>query len=374
MEFLLINHPLDCPICDQAGECKLQDNAVGAGPARLAHVRAPPPVPGLRPDGHRPARDRGHDALHPVHALHPLLPGDHRRRASSTFIERGGHTIVWTHEGKALDNDLSACAADVCPVGALTTKEFRFRKRVWWLDKTRSVCDGCEIGCNLSIEHRDRVVYRLHPARPARRERLLAVRLRPLPGRGAQRPGVHEARDPGRGRRRAQADELGRGARRREGRDRESAGRRKRERQREDFFECKSHRVRVPHDRGGLASRLALQRFFEGESHPNSPWTWGPSGASGTRRTAGCSEPRPRPTAGAARRPASPAPKKAERRPFPSYFQRNLRLRLPLPLPLLPPSSTSPTRISPSDATTPRSSPSCARRRSSSSTPGSATR
>jgi NADH-quinone oxidoreductase subunit G len=79
------------------------------------------------------------------------------------FVERGGHTFVWTHEGHTLDNDLSACAADVCPVGALTTKEFRFRKRVWWLDKTRSVCDGCEIGCNMSIEHRDRVVYRYLP-------------------------------------------------------------------------------------------------------------------------------------------------------------------------------------------------------------------
>jgi NADH-quinone oxidoreductase subunit G len=79
------------------------------------------------------------------------------------FVERGGHTFGWTHEGHALDNDLSACAADVCPVGALTTREFRFRKRVWWLDKTRSVCDGCEIGCNMSIEHRDRVVYRFLP-------------------------------------------------------------------------------------------------------------------------------------------------------------------------------------------------------------------
>jgi NADH-quinone oxidoreductase subunit G len=80
-----------------------------------------------------------------------------------TFIERGGHTIVWTHEGKELANEWSGCAADVCPVGALTTKEFRFRKRVWWLDKARSVCDGCEIGCNVSIEHRDRTVYRFLP-------------------------------------------------------------------------------------------------------------------------------------------------------------------------------------------------------------------
>ena len=187
MEFLLINHPLDCPICDQAGECKLQDNAVDGGPPRLAHVRAAPAVPGLRPDEHRPARHRRHDALHPVHALHPVLPARSPGPASCRFVERGGHTFVWTHEGKALDNDWSACAADVCPVGALTTKEFRFRKRVWWLDKTRSVCDGCEIGCNVSIEHRDRIVYRFLPRVQPRRERLLDVRLRPLPRRGAER-------------------------------------------------------------------------------------------------------------------------------------------------------------------------------------------
>ena len=162
MEFLLINHPLDCPICDQAGECKLQDNAVEGG------------IPVSRTS--EPRRQfPGYDRT----AIGPNVVADMTRciqctrcirfcreiseTGELTFVERAGHTFVWTHEGRPLDNDLSACAADVCPVGALTVKEFRFRKRVWWLDKTRSICDGCEIGCNLSLEHKDGVVYRSTP-------------------------------------------------------------------------------------------------------------------------------------------------------------------------------------------------------------------
>jgi NADH-quinone oxidoreductase subunit G len=162
MEFLLINHPLDCPICDQAGECKLQDNAFAAG---LPVSRT------SEPRRQFPGYDRTDIGPHVIADMTRCIQCTRCIRfcqeitetGELTFIERAGHTIVWTHEGRPLDNDLSGCAADVCPVGALTTKEFRFRKRVWWLDKTRSVCDGCEIGCNMAIEHRDRAVYRLTP-------------------------------------------------------------------------------------------------------------------------------------------------------------------------------------------------------------------
>src|SRR5664279_5523363 len=162
MEFLLINHPLDCPICDQAGECKLQDNAVGAGlpVSRTSEPRRQFPGYDRTPIGPHVIADmtRCIQCTRCIRFCEEIT-----ETGELAFIERGGHTIVWTHEGRALDNDLSACAADVCPVGALTTKEFRFRKRVWWLDKTRSICDGCEIGCNISVEHRDRVVYRFLP-------------------------------------------------------------------------------------------------------------------------------------------------------------------------------------------------------------------
>jgi NADH-quinone oxidoreductase subunit G len=162
MEFLLINHPLDCPICDQAGECKLQDNAVEGGlpVSRMAEPRRL--IPGYERTAIGP-----HVVADMTRCIQCTRCIRFCQEISETgelsFVERAGHTFVWTHEGRPLSNDLSACAADVCPVGALTVKEFRFRKRVWWLDKTRSVCDGCEIGCNISVEHKDRFVYRFTP-------------------------------------------------------------------------------------------------------------------------------------------------------------------------------------------------------------------
>jgi len=162
MEFLLINHPLDCPICDQAGECKLQDNAFGYGEQRSRYDERKRQYAGY---------DRTMIGPHVVADMTRCIQCTRCIRfceeiagtGELTFLDRGGRTLVWTHEGKPLANDWSACAADVCPVGALTTKEFRFRRRVWELKKTPSVCPGCNIGCNISIENRDSVVYRFLP-------------------------------------------------------------------------------------------------------------------------------------------------------------------------------------------------------------------
>ena len=162
MEFLLLNHPLDCPICDQAGECQLQDNAVAGGlPVSRNSV-------GRR---QTPGYDRTDIGPHVIADMTRCIHCTRCIRfckeiagsGELSLQERGGHAIVWTHEGRPLDNEWSACAADVCPVGALTTKEFRFRKRVWWLDKTSSICTGCEVGCNVSLEHREGVVHRFVP-------------------------------------------------------------------------------------------------------------------------------------------------------------------------------------------------------------------
>ena len=162
MEFLLINHPLDCPICDQAGECKLQDNAFGYGEQRSRYDERKRQYAGY---------DRTMIGPHVVADMTRCIQCTRCIRfceeiagtGELTFLDRGGRTLVWTHDGKPLANDWSACAADVCPVGALTTKEFRFRRRVWDLAKTPSVCPGCNIGCNISIENRDSVVYRFLP-------------------------------------------------------------------------------------------------------------------------------------------------------------------------------------------------------------------
>ena len=162
MEFLLINHPLDCPICDQAGECTLQDNSFGYG-SQLSNYD--------EQKRQYPSFDRTMIGPHVIADMTRCIQCTRCIRycqeiagtSELTFLDRGGRTLVWTHDGKPLDNDWSAGAADVCPVGALTTREFRFRSRVWYLRKTPSVCPGCNVGCNLSIENRDSVVYRFLP-------------------------------------------------------------------------------------------------------------------------------------------------------------------------------------------------------------------
>jgi NADH-quinone oxidoreductase subunit G len=162
MEFLLVNHPLDCPICDQAGECKLQDNSFGFGQGSSRYTI------GKR---QYPTFDRTMIGPHVIADMTRCIQCTRCIRfcrevtgtGELSFQERGGRTLVWTHEGRPLDNELSGCAADVCPVGALTVKEFRFRARVWFLDKTKSVCPGCEVGCSISIESKDRIAYRFLP-------------------------------------------------------------------------------------------------------------------------------------------------------------------------------------------------------------------
>ena len=162
MEFLLINHPLDCPICDQAGECKLQDNSFGYGDQHSSFDEQKRQYPGF---------DRTMIGPHVIADMTRCIQCTRCIRfcqeiagtGELTFLDRGGRTLVWTHPGRALDNDWSGCAADVCPVGALTTREFRFRSRVWYLEKAPSVCPGCNIGCNISIESQKSVVYRFLP-------------------------------------------------------------------------------------------------------------------------------------------------------------------------------------------------------------------
>ena len=162
MEFLLINHPLDCPICDQAGECTLQDNSFGYG-QQLSNYD--------EQKRQYPTFDRTMIGPHVIADMTRCIQctrcirftQEIARTSELTFLDRGGRTLVWTHAGQALDNDWSGCAADVCPVGALTTREFRFRSRVWYLKKTPSVCPGCNVGCNTSVESRDDVVYRFLP-------------------------------------------------------------------------------------------------------------------------------------------------------------------------------------------------------------------
>lgn len=160
MEFLLINHPLDCPICDQAGECRLQEFSVehGKGESRFREnkVKKPKNVdigPRVRLDDERCIMCSRCIRFTAEIADEPVLG----------FTERGSHTTLAVHPGKRLEHNYSMNTVDICPVGALTSTDFRFQQRVWFLSETNSVCTGCGRGCNMEIGARGDTIYRQTP-------------------------------------------------------------------------------------------------------------------------------------------------------------------------------------------------------------------
>lgn len=160
MEFILINHPLDCPICDEAGECKLQDYAYkyGTGESRFTEEKM-----------HKPKRV----------PLGPYVMFDAERcilcsrcirfcdeiagESELTFTKRGDRVVIETFPGKQLDNPYSLNVTDICPVGALTNRDFRFKARVWDMSSTKSICTGCSRGCNIDVWVRSNQILRLTP-------------------------------------------------------------------------------------------------------------------------------------------------------------------------------------------------------------------
>jgi NADH-quinone oxidoreductase subunit G len=162
MEFLLENHPLDCPVCDQAGECLLQDYSVEHGKDTTHMVDERRTFPGFerRMIGPHVVQNQNR-CIHCTRCIR--FTEEISETADLTMKSRGNHSYIDTYDGKPLDNPWSACVADVCPVGALTVKEFRFRARVWHLDETPSICPGCSIGCNMTVGHLKREVHRFLP-------------------------------------------------------------------------------------------------------------------------------------------------------------------------------------------------------------------
>jgi len=146
MEFFLINHPLDCPICDQAGECRLQEYAVdhGAGISRYTEPKL----------ALAKAVDIGRhvmlDQERCIQCSRCIRFCDEITHTSELgFFERGERSQIGIFPGKRLDNAYSGNVVDLCPVGALTLKEFRFKTRVWYLKNTPTICAGCARGCNI---------------------------------------------------------------------------------------------------------------------------------------------------------------------------------------------------------------------------------
>ncbi|PAW64663.1 MAG: NADH-quinone oxidoreductase subunit L [Verrucomicrobiia bacterium Tous-C4TDCM] len=160
MEFLLINHPLDCPICDQAGECRLQEFSVehGKGESRFvdAKVKKPKNVdigPRVRLDDERCIMCSRCIRFMDEVADDPVLG----------FTQRGTHTTLTVHPGKRLDSNYSLNTVDICPVGALTSNDFRFQMRVWFLKETKSIDINCGTGANITIWTRGEKVHRITP-------------------------------------------------------------------------------------------------------------------------------------------------------------------------------------------------------------------
>jgi len=162
MEFLLENHPLDCPVCDQAGECGLQDYSVEHGLDTTHMVDDRRRFPGLerRQIGPHVVQNQNR-CIHCTRCIR--FTEEIAETADLTMKSRGNRSYIDTFDGTPLDNPWSACVADVCPVGALTVKEFRFRARVWHLKETASLCPGCSIGCNVHVGHLDGIIHRFVP-------------------------------------------------------------------------------------------------------------------------------------------------------------------------------------------------------------------
>ncbi len=162
MEFLLANHPLDCPVCDQAGECLLQDHSFDQGLDTTHMVETRRTFPHLERRAIGPHIIQNQNRC--IHCSRCIRFTQVVSETSQlTYKSRGNKTFIDTYDGRPFDDPMSGCAADVCPVGALTVKEFRFRKRTWKLLSAPSVCPGCSLGCNVWLDHHEKVLYRLTP-------------------------------------------------------------------------------------------------------------------------------------------------------------------------------------------------------------------
>jgi len=159
MEFLLINHPVDCAVCDQAGECHLQDYSYEYG---RSHSR-------FQEDKIKnPKKDVGeHVLLYSDRCIMCTRCVRFTKEVTQThelMVEgRGGTEMIDVFPGKGLDNELSGNVVDLCPVGALLDKDFLFQQRVWFLKKTPSIDGITASGDNISVEHNEGTVYRIKP-------------------------------------------------------------------------------------------------------------------------------------------------------------------------------------------------------------------
>ena len=160
LEFHLINHPLDCPICDQAGECALQDQYMKFG--RYTPGMGEPKVK------KRKVVDLGSkivlDTERCILCSRCVRFTDEVTKTGELGIfNRGDRSEIGVFKDKPLENDYAINTVDICPVGALTAKDFRFKQRVWYLKTATSICTGCSTGCNILVDYNEEGLWRTRP-------------------------------------------------------------------------------------------------------------------------------------------------------------------------------------------------------------------
>lgn len=166
LELELINHPVDCPVCDQAGECKLQDYYMDYG---LYDSK----INKLQKVKHKKHTELGSNVMLDQErcvlcARCVRFTSNITKTGELGIINRADHSCVSVVPGYKLDNPYAMNVIDLCPVGALTSKDFRFHQRVWFLKSAPSVCQGCATGCNIFIDHnkekyKDDAIFRFRP-------------------------------------------------------------------------------------------------------------------------------------------------------------------------------------------------------------------
>jgi len=161
LEFLLINHPIDCPVCDQAGECKLQDYY-------MEFDQQPSRFPLGKKVRKGKAIDVGSDVMLDQErcvlcARCTRFFDEITHTGELAIFNRGDHNQIDIYPDKPINNKYAGNVIDICPVGALTERDFRFRMRVWYLHRAQSVCAGCERGCAIDIHHHRNRIYRYKP-------------------------------------------------------------------------------------------------------------------------------------------------------------------------------------------------------------------
>ncbi|MBV5318469.1 MAG: (2Fe-2S)-binding protein [Desulfobulbaceae bacterium] len=165
MELELINHPIDCPICDQAGECKLQDYYMEYD-GQKSRMTVPPVAKAKHMDfGAGVVHDQERCVLCARCVRFTRLI---TKTGELGIVNRTDSARVTTFPGRPLANRYALNVVDLCPVGAMTSKDFRFKQRAWFLAKSESLCHGCSKGCNIYIDHnkekyKDDIIYRFRP-------------------------------------------------------------------------------------------------------------------------------------------------------------------------------------------------------------------